>query len=121
VTQMNLFDGRLQRDHGISATLGKEKDPWLARMEATLVTYARTRPEGFLAEDFRAWWTGQGLVMPHSDKVWGALFLTVAKRGEIINTGVYRQAKSAKNHAHRYAVWKPGPQPKPENGSREIP
>jgi hypothetical protein len=107
--QMNLFEGRLARDSGVERTLQVEERAWSLRAMQGLVAYAKTRPEGFLAEEFRRWWL-ERCPPPHKDKVWGALFLTASRRGNIVNSGIYRQARSVKNHAHRYVVWRPAHQ-----------
>lgn len=103
--QLDLFNSRALRDYGTHTTLSHESGVWHTRAMPLLVQFARTRPEGFLAEEFRQWWVSEGLMLPHSDKVWGALFLAVARTGAIHRTGEYRQAQSAKSHAHYYAVW----------------
>lgn len=102
----DLFDsGKDRRDRGVRRVSENESDKWWTVAHASLVIYARDHPNGFLTENFRQFWLASGQPEPHHPNVWGALTLSLAREGLIRNTGVYQQAKSLKNHAHRYAVW----------------
>jgi hypothetical protein len=96
------------RDAGIEATEAKEEEEraaWMDEATAGLVEYAASHAT-FMAEQFRYWWLFTGNAAPHSEKVWGAVIMRAARRGLIVNTGVYRKASSAMSHAHALPLWK---------------
>lgn len=68
--------------------------------------FQQAGPQGGLFEDARAYAMACGLWAPPSPNAWGAVTLTMTRRGTIVKTGEFRSSKSARSHYRAQPVWR---------------
>lgn len=93
------------RDTGTARTMAKTGDAWFEEAMADLISFICDRGESTV-EAWRFDWLSRGRPAPSSHKSYGALAITAARRGHIVNTRRYVKASAEKTHAHRVAVWR---------------
>mgnify|MGYP001573482913 CR=1 FL=1 len=101
----NMSKARSLRDEGIATTMEHTGDAWFETAMADFLRFVCERGESTL-ESWRFDWLSRGNPPPASHKSYGALAITAARRGIIINTGRYVKAKAEKTHAHRVCIWR---------------
>lgn len=102
---LDFSKAKRARDAGIAKTMAHTGDPWFEKALADLVAFICARGEATV-EQWRYDWLTRGNPPPASHKSYGALAITAAKRGHIVNTGRYVRAASEKTHAHPVPLWK---------------
>ena len=101
--QTSLFDyaaGVAMRDRGIEQVEANDFD-WMAAAQA-LIARIPIGWEG-LGEDIRARVIAQ-IGEPHHSNCWGALIMGATRRGMLVKTGTWQNAKSKRSHASMYPV-----------------
>lgn len=93
------------RDAGIAETMAHTGEDWFETALADLVAFICARGEATL-EAWRFDWLSRGKPAPASHKSYGALAITAARRGHIVNTGRYVKASAEKTHRHVVPVWR---------------
>jgi hypothetical protein len=93
------------RDDGIARTMANTGDAWFDAALPDLVAFVGDRGEATV-EQWRFDWLGRGKPAPSSHKSYGALAITAARRGLIVNTRRYVKASAEKTHAHPVPVWR---------------
>jgi hypothetical protein len=94
-------EGERRRDYGTDLTAANNR-AWMDTAFAVVSLYA-PHDRTFLAEEFR---TYPGIGSPRHPNAWGALTLKAVRKGIIEHTGQWAKAKSARNHAHYYKVYR---------------
>lgn len=91
------------RDAGIALVLNHAGDAFVDRACALIESVHAGQI--MLAEQWRKTCMEHG-VYPHHPNAWGGLTRALFSRGIIKPTGRFSQAKSIKNHGHRYELWR---------------
>lgn len=105
LSDLPLFDvavARSARDTGIQLVLERAGNVFVDR--ACALVESIHAGETVLAEQWRMTCLEHG-VQPHHPNAWGGLTRALVSRGIIRPTGQFGQAKSVKNHGHRYELW----------------
>lgn len=107
MTQSDLFTGSYLRDEGARLALGNAGESWNDRaVEISLAYFKTVGYNGCLFEEIRTYAEGIGFPSPPSPNAWGAVCLTLSKRGMIVKTGEYLQSKATKSHSRAQPVWR---------------
>ena len=105
MSQLDLLEARQSRDAGVARATDHAGETWMDRAVSDFAEFVKRNGEA-TCEQWRSDWIARGNDEPVTHKAYGAVALTAAKRGLIINTRRYVQATSAKTHAHPVPVWK---------------
>lgn len=98
-----MEDAEVARDAGI-AQVSASNAPWMTR--AVAMAISRIPPfVRVTGEDIRSRLTDAGLEAPSKPNAWGALTMTLAKRGHIMDSGEWRRMRSPSSHARRTPVY----------------
>jgi len=105
MNQPSLFSAaRAARDDGVAKTSAKNSE-WMERA-LDLVTSMKGSLEEFTGEMLRMKLRAAGLSDPSKPHAWGALTITLVKKGVIVDTGKVSQMFTEKSHARRTPVWR---------------
>ena len=104
MTQLDLDLSQSRRDRGLKRAAEHAGDPWMTEAVEDFARFVSARGEATL-EAWRYDWLARGKPSPASHKAYGAVAMSAAKRGLVVNTGRYVKAQSPKTHAHRVPVW----------------
>lgn len=103
----DLSQGRTQRDTGASQALVNAGESWHDRASDLALSFFKAAGyEGSLFEEARNYATLFDLPPPPSPNAWGAVCLSLSRRGLIVKTGVYVNSKSVKSHACSAPLWR---------------
>lgn len=103
----DLVQSRAQRDTGASQALENAGKTWHDRAsDLALFFFKRAGYEGALFEDARNYATLFDLPPPPSPNAWGAVCLSLSRRGLIVKTGVYANSKNVTSHARAQPMWR---------------
>jgi hypothetical protein len=85
------------RDEGVAAVIESHR-PWHSEALQRFRTVFSAGDEG-TGEDFRLRLLETGLRKPAHPNAWGALVLTLCKRGVVVKTGLWLPLQTVKSHA----------------------
>lgn len=102
--QLSIEFGRAARDQGIQRAAEHAGLSWMNRAVADFAEFVRQRGEA-TCEQWRYDWLARGEAAPSSSKAWGAVAMSAARRGLVVNTKRYVQAVSEKTHRHPVPLW----------------
>jgi hypothetical protein len=102
---------RALRDIGTQATLDFAGEDWRDRaidlcIDYFLLLYANKPGEGALFESAKEYAIKRGLEQPPSVNAWGAVCLTMSRRGMIRKTGQYANSAGVRSHARANPLWR---------------
>lgn len=102
---------RALRDIGTQAALDFAGDDWRERAIALCTVFFRVESvvspgAGVLFEEAKAYAIGRGLEEPPSANAWGAVCLTMSRRGIIIKTGRYANSAGVRSHYRANPLWR---------------
>ncbi len=98
---------RTQRDSGAELALNRAGDVWRELAEHFAYRYfLHVGDKGAMFEDAHEFAASCFRLKPPSPNAWGALALSMAKKGLIEHTGRYQRSVKFKNHARSAAVWR---------------
>lgn len=103
----DLTQSKAGRDRGAGLALDNAGQTWNERAsELALSFFKAAGPEGALFEEARNYATLFDLPPPPSHNAWGAVCLSLSKRGLIVKTGAYANSKTVSSHAHASPMWR---------------
>jgi hypothetical protein len=103
----DLSESKSQRDAGALKALANAGDSWHDRASDLALSFFKAAGyEGSLFEEARNYATLFDLPPPPSPNAWGAVCLSLSRRGLIVKTGVYVNSKSVKSHACSAPLWR---------------
>jgi|GEM_PF-1538725 hypothetical protein len=104
-TQVALdFAGEDWREHAIRLCTEFFR---LERVIGTLnMNYGTATRYGVLFEQAKAYAIAKGLEEPPSANAWGAVCLTMSRRGIIVKTGQYANSAGVRSHARANPLWR---------------
>jgi len=109
--QQNPEVARALRDMGTQAVLEFAGGDWRGRAIALCTEFFRIAQAinpgaGTLFEEAKAYAIERGLEDPHHDNAWGAVCLTMSRRGLIVKTGQYANSSGVRSHARVNPLWR---------------
>lgn len=99
--------GRQQRDIGAALALLNAGESW--HEQAYRIAKQRFKEAGHIGclfEDVRVAAEASGLAKPPSPNAWGAVCLSLSKKGLIVRTGQYGASRMSSSHARSQAFWR---------------
>lgn len=104
---LDFTAARTRRDEGTEQALANAGHEWHERaVGVALEVFSKAGERGAIFEDVRERASEIGLGFPPSPNAWGAVCLSLSKRGLIVRTGEMRASKIVSNHARAAAVWR---------------
>ena len=102
---------RAMRDIGTQAVLEFAGDDWRDRAIKLCAEFFHIESVinpggGMLFEEAKAYAIERGLEDPHSANAWGAVCLTMSRRGIIKKTGQYANSAGVRSHARANPLWR---------------
>lgn len=102
---------RALRDIGTQAALDFAGDDWRDRAIELCTVFFRVESvvspgAGVLFEEAKAYAIGRGLEEPPSANAWGAVCLTMSRRGVIAKTGQYANSAGVRSHHRANPLWR---------------
>lgn len=102
--QFDLFASKAARDKGTKIVADHNKN-WMEQCLSVWPGFHDSREgQTIIGEDFRAYCESLGLHPKHHN-AWGALIMTLVKRGMITATSETRQMKDKRSHARKSIVY----------------
>ncbi len=103
----DLSESKSQRDAGALKALANAGDSWHDRASDLALSFFKAAGrEGCLFEEARNYANLFDLPPPPSPNAWGAVCLSLSKRGLIVKTGVYRSSQNVSSHARVNPLWR---------------
>lgn len=113
----NLSAARALRDLGAQSVLDFAGDDWRNRAIALCTRFFAAQAamrdardyagwDGCLFEEAKQYALECGLEEPHHDNAWGAVCLTMSRRGIIVKTGRYINSAGVRSHGRVNPLWR---------------
>ena len=102
---------RALRDIGTQAVLEFEGDDWRDCAIRLCIEFFRMEQAinpgaGILFEEAKRHAYSRGIEPPRSENAWGAVCLTMSRRGIIVKTGQYANSAGVRSHARANPLWR---------------